>query len=135
MSVDYRLRPATTTIAEASDLKRIITAPVTARAGTHQTNVRFLNVALAALAISACTATSMAVARPTVSPDLSVVPTNCAARDTTQDVEFRISVEADSGELARWCRAVGGPVYVDVAAGGELPSFDDLVIVSWNAHL
>jgi hypothetical protein len=37
-------------------------------------------------------------------------------------------------ELARWCRAVGGPLFVN-AIESELPSLDDFVTVSWNAHL
>jgi endonuclease/exonuclease/phosphatase family metal-dependent hydrolase len=44
---------------------------------------------------------------------------------------------ADAGELSRWCRAVGNPVIVEapVATAALLPSLDDLVVVSWNAHL
>src|SRR5262245_29476535 len=115
MSVDYRLSPVTTTIADTADCSRILAAPVTARDGTHLTDVRFLNLAFAALAISACTATSVAVARPTLAPDATVPPATCAARAAGEDIEFRISVEADARELTRWCRAVGAPVYVEAS--------------------
>ena len=43
----------------------------------------------------------------------------------------------DSGELLRWCRAVGAPVFVarPVATVAALPGLNGLVVVSWNAHL
>ena len=39
--------------------------------------------------------------------------------------------------MSRWCRAVGSPVFVEAPAStaASLPSLDDLVVVSWNAHL
>ena len=37
-------------------------------------------------------------------------------------------------ELARWCRAVGGPLFVNAVAT-EPPALDEFVAVSWNAHL
>ena len=38
--------------------------------------------------------------------------------------------------MTRWCRAVGGPVYVpSPAVATAAPSIDELVFVSWNAHL
>lgn len=52
-------------------------------------------------------------------------------------VQWRRAIEADSRELSRWCRAVGSPVFVDMPSttSVEAPSLDELVIVSWNAHL
>lgn len=48
-----------------------------------------------------------------------------------------MSDEADARELSRWCRAVGAPVFVAAPATpiAEAPSLDELVLVSWNAHL
>src|ERR1043165_8340994 len=90
---------------------------------------------MAACAISACTATTMAVARPATIPtaanDLS-----CAARDASSAIPFRISDESDARELTRWCRAVGGPVYVpSPTVASPAPAIDELTFVSWNAHL
>ena len=52
-------------------------------------------------------------------------------------IEWRVSVEADARELSRWCRAVGNPVFVKApaAVSAEAPALDELVVVSWNAHL
>jgi endonuclease/exonuclease/phosphatase family metal-dependent hydrolase len=110
---------------------------VTGAALGHPRDVRLLHLVVCALAISACTATSLAVARPAVvvapAPDLS-----CAARQDSTGVNFQISVEADARELTRWCRAVGGPVLVEtpaVAATAMPPALDELAVISWNAHL
>ena len=93
-------------------------------------------VLIAALAIGAGTATSMAVARP-ASDDGIGISTSCAARDTQSSIDWHISDETDVGELSRWCRAVGAPVFVaDPAATHPTPpSLDELVVLSWNAHL
>lgn len=78
----------------------------------------------------------MAITLPTGVPAAGV-STTCSARDTSSTIEWQISRVSDAGELSRWCRAVGGPVFVDapVAAEAPLPSLDELVMVSWNAHL
>jgi endonuclease/exonuclease/phosphatase family metal-dependent hydrolase len=91
---------------------------------------------LAAIAVSACTATSMAVSRPVLAPDRTAPPT-CAARDETRVVAWHRSAEADARELSRWCRAVGAPVFVDAPAivPDTPPSLEELVVLSWNAHL
>jgi len=98
--------------------------------------VRFLNTLLAVAALSACTASSLAIARPATAP-ANPVSTTCPARDVSSPIEWQISDVADAGELSRWCRAVGNPVFVEapVAAAAPLPSLDELVLVSWNAHL
>ena len=98
--------------------------------------MRFLHVALAAILLSACTATSLAVDRPVVTPD-TTVDTSCAARNTAPLVRWQRAIEADARELSRWCRAVGGPIFVDApaVASVDTPSLDELVVLSWNAHL
>jgi endonuclease/exonuclease/phosphatase family metal-dependent hydrolase len=98
--------------------------------------VRFLHILIALMLLSACTATSMAIARPSTAPD-AAVPAACAARDTAPSVRWLISHEADASELSRWCRAVGNPVFVSAPAVAvePPPSLDELVVVSWNAHL
>ena len=97
--------------------------------------MRVLHILIAAVAISACTATSFAVARPAINPALSA-DSSCAAGGDGAGIEFQISDESDARELARWCRAVGGPVYVPApTVASPAPGIDELVFVSWNAHL
>jgi endonuclease/exonuclease/phosphatase family metal-dependent hydrolase len=97
--------------------------------------VRLLHIVIAAVAISACTATSFAVARP-ASAAMMPADVSCAARAGDPAIEFQISEEADTRELTRWCRAVGAPVYVGASAAGPVaPALDEIVFVSWNAHL
>ena len=106
---------------------------VTGGAGEHQTIVRLFYALIATAAVSACTATSFALTRR--APDIETTPvTGCAARLTPGPVDWRISDEADAVELSRWCRAVGPPVYQSLPAA-VAPPLDDLVIISWNAHL
>lgn len=78
----------------------------------------------------------MAIARPATTP-ADVVSTTCAARDVSSAIEWQISDVADANELSRWCRAVGNPVFVEAPAASArtLPTLDELVVVSWNAHL
>ena len=99
-------------------------------------DVRFLNTLFAIALLGACTASSMAIARPATIPT-PAVSTTCSARDVSPAIEWRISDAADAAELSRWCRAVGNPVFVEapVPAAAPLPSLDELVMVSWNAHL
>lgn len=64
----------------------------------------------------------------------------CAARAGTGSpvpVTWHVSSHEDLGELERWCRAVGRPVIVLSPPGGvdELPGPDDLVVLTWNAHM
>jgi endonuclease/exonuclease/phosphatase family metal-dependent hydrolase len=78
----------------------------------------------------------MAVARPSASSDIPV-SASCAAREAQTIIDWHISDETDSRELSRWCRAVGAPVFVaqPASATHAAPSLNDLVVVSWNAHL
>jgi len=98
--------------------------------------VRFLNTLLAITVLSACTASSLAIARPATAP-ANAVSTTCPARDVSSPIEWQTADVADAGELSRWCRAVGNPVFVEapIATAAPLPSLDELVMVSWNAHL
>ena len=78
----------------------------------------------------------MAVAPPASVP-ASAASTACPARDASSSIEWQISNVSDAAELSRWCRAVGGPVFVEapVATAAPLPFLDELVVMSWNAHL
>ena len=98
--------------------------------------MRFLQTLIAITALSACTATSLAIARPAAAPS-AAVPATCAARDASSSIQWRVSDIADARELSRWCRAVGSPVYVAAPAVPveKTPALDELVLVSWNAHL
>jgi endonuclease/exonuclease/phosphatase family metal-dependent hydrolase len=61
---------------------------------------------------------------------------SCGARENTWRIPFKISVEADASELARWCRAVGGPILVETPqVVSAAPSLDELAVITWNAHL
>jgi endonuclease/exonuclease/phosphatase family metal-dependent hydrolase len=88
--------------------------------------------ALASLATaSAWHASSSAQAGPT--------PTPCAARaakvnDVT--VHWFETPQDDAAELEQWCHGVGVPVVsVPATASTTAPPLDELVVVSWNAHL
>lgn len=91
---------------------------------------------IALTAVTACTATSMAIARPATTPG-SAVPSTCSAREVVSSIQWHVSDESDARELTRWCRAVGAPVFVaaPMVPVAEAPSLDELVLVSWNAHL
>ncbi len=48
-----------------------------------------------------------------------------------------VDASADAAALERWCRAVGPPVYQPSPAKSSHrpPALEDLVVVTWNAHL
>jgi endonuclease/exonuclease/phosphatase family metal-dependent hydrolase len=74
----------------------------------------------------------VALARPTApTPTTS---TQCDARDTASRVSWHAAEPTDAVELARWCRAVGAPLFVNATAGTP-PALDQFVTLSWNAHL
>jgi hypothetical protein len=57
--------------------------------------------------------------------------------DARVDVHW-IAPATDGAELDRWCRAVGPPLYIptpSTASHPEPPPIEDVVIVTWNAHL
>jgi endonuclease/exonuclease/phosphatase family metal-dependent hydrolase len=96
--------------------------------------VRYLYILIATAAVSACTATSFALTERT--PELETpAATSCASRGASEHIEWHISDEADGRELTRWCRAVGPPVYLSTITDAPVPALDDLVMLSWNAHL
>jgi endonuclease/exonuclease/phosphatase family metal-dependent hydrolase len=97
--------------------------------------VRVLQLLVAFAALSACTATSFAIARPSTIPD-SAVGSSCVSRESAPHLEWHVSDESDAGELSRWCRAVGTPVFVsEESPAVDLPPLEELVLLSWNAHL
>jgi endonuclease/exonuclease/phosphatase family metal-dependent hydrolase len=96
--------------------------------------VRSLYILIATAAVSACTATSFALTGR--SPQLDTRDAaSCASRSASAHIEWHISDEADGSELTRWCRAVGPPVYQSTVTDAPAPALDDLVVLSWNAHL
>jgi len=95
--------------------------------------VRLLYTVLAAISISAGTATSFALTRPDVSPAAPIA--TCTARDESYGVEWHSSDESETAELTRWCRAVGAPVIASGNRSDTTPALDELVVLSWNAHL
>jgi len=96
--------------------------------------VRICYALICALALTACTATTVAVSRIDTSPT-APLNTHCRARQAAPSIDWRISDAADEVELARWCRAVGAPVMVGAPQSTTAPQLDDLVVLSWNAHL
>lgn len=50
-------------------------------------------------------------------------------------MKWQISDEAHTAELSRWCNAVGAPVFFSPDSASAPPSLDELVVLSWNAHL
>jgi endonuclease/exonuclease/phosphatase family metal-dependent hydrolase len=59
--------------------------------------------------------------------------TGCGARAV---VHWIRGPQVDSEELDEWCRGVGLPLYRPApAATHDPPDIDDLVVVTWNAHL
>lgn len=91
----------------------------------------YISTCVVAVVLSACAASTVAL-------DPSAVPASaglqCDARDRL--LEWRASEPTDAAELARWCRAVGAPIFRSSAArADEPPELHELVVLSWNAHL
>jgi endonuclease/exonuclease/phosphatase family metal-dependent hydrolase len=59
----------------------------------------------------------------------------CAARATA--ISWHHAAQDDAVELERWCHAVGTPIVSNTSAGAGVapPALDDLVVLTWNAHL
>jgi endonuclease/exonuclease/phosphatase family metal-dependent hydrolase len=74
----------------------------------------------------------VALERPTTTS--ATTSTECLSRDIASQVSWHTAEPTDAVELARWCRAVGAPLFVNAAPGAP-PALDQLVTVSWNAHL
>jgi endonuclease/exonuclease/phosphatase family metal-dependent hydrolase len=92
--------------------------------------VRFLRLFVAIGAVSGCAASTVAIERP--APPTTAL-TSCSSR--TSQISWHPADPADAAELARWCRAVGPPVLSSASDAPPAPSLDELVTVSWNAHL
>jgi endonuclease/exonuclease/phosphatase family metal-dependent hydrolase len=64
----------------------------------------------------------------------------CAARERTigsASLHWIPAPDEDLDEVEQWCRGVGPPVYLPTPsqAADAPPDIEDLVIVTWNAHL
>ncbi len=95
--------------------------------------VRSLRFLVAIAAVSGCAATVVALERS--APSVSAGTATCPSRDEASRVRWHAGEPSDAPELARWCRAVGAPLFVTTAATGTPPPLDEFVTVSWNAHL
>ena len=93
--------------------------------------MKYAQILLAITAISACAASGAAIERPTADTNAAL---QCEARSSSATVQWHATEPTDAVELARWCRAVGRPLFVN-GADSEPPALDDFVTVSWNAHL
>lgn len=94
--------------------------------------MKFIQILLAITAISACAASGVALERPTSGGANAAL--QCEARHSSGGVQWHAAEPTDAIELARWCRAVGGPLFVN-AAEAQPPALDQFVTLSWNAHL
>jgi endonuclease/exonuclease/phosphatase family metal-dependent hydrolase len=100
----------------------------------HLKDVRFLRLFIAIAAVTGFAASTVALERPTAPTPTTV--TECASRDTASRVSWHAAEPTDAVELARWCRAVGAPLFVNATERvSSPPSLDELVTLSWNAHL
>ena len=76
----------------------------------------------------------MALERPSAPSPATI--TECASRDTASRVSWHAAEPTDAVELARWCRAVGAPLFVNAAPSVSTPpTLDEFITLSWNAHL
>ena len=93
--------------------------------------MRSLLLFLSAAAVTACTS---AFALQMNHEAATAGTPHCEAR--AHLAEWRTARDADAVELARWCRAVGGPVLSAFPhRTGQPPALEQLVTLSWNAHL
>lgn len=99
----------------------------------HQREVRSLRALLAVAAVSGCAVTAGALERPVAVT--STASTACASREADARVSWHAAEPSDAVELARWCRAVGAPVFVNVTGPAAPAPLDEFVTLSWNAHL
>jgi endonuclease/exonuclease/phosphatase family metal-dependent hydrolase len=63
----------------------------------------------------------------------------CSARQVTDEsppIHWHAGPIEDAEALDQWCRGVGTPIVEQIAVDpSSLPALDDLVVVTWNAHL
>ena len=89
---------------------------------------------LAIAAVAGFAASTVALEHPKPSNPAEV--TECASRDATSHVSWYAAEPTDAVELARWCRAVGAPLFVNASPSlSTPPALDEFVTLSWNAHL
>lgn len=101
----------------------------------HLKHVKLFYALIGAAALSACTATTLAANHNLLHPN-AALSLDCSARHASSEVEWRMGDVSDAAQLARWCRAVGAPLLVTAPSiTAEPPALDELVTVSWNAHL
>jgi len=99
--------------------------------------VKYAQILLAITAISACAASGAVVEQPAPATDAALT---CEARRSAV-VQWHAAEPTDAVEHDRWCRAVGGPLFVNTlvpktrANELELPALEEFVTLSWNAHL
>lgn len=73
--------------------------------------------------------------------ELELLESRCPARLAqleNQAVTWHQGSAGDGAELDRWCRAVGPPILIARPAAAlttSPPLLDELVMVTWNAHL
>ena len=96
--------------------------------------VTVIRLLIAIAAVSGFAASTVALEEPT--PPTPTTVTECASRDASSRVSWHAAEPTDAVELARWCRAVGAPLFVNAAPRVSTPPpLDEFVTLSWNAHL
>lgn len=96
--------------------------------------MRFLRLFVAIAAVAGCAASTAALEPPTApTPTTSA---QCHSRDAGSRVSWHAAEPTEAVELARWCRAVGAPLFVNSTPSVNAPpALDEFVTLSWNAHL
>lgn len=101
--------------------------------GDIQDKMRHVSFAL----LSICTA-AMLVAGVSSGQTPTAPFASCPARATVVGgvpVTWHQGRTTDAVELEQWCQAVGAPIFVQQPAVDQPPPLQDLVVVTWNAHL
>lgn len=96
--------------------------------------MQFLQVFVAIAAVCGFAASTVALERPSAPGPAAI--TECASRNEASHVSWHAAEPTDAVELARWCRAVGLPLFVNTPPTVSTPPpLDEFVTLSWNAHL
>jgi endonuclease/exonuclease/phosphatase family metal-dependent hydrolase len=86
--------------------------------------------------IAACAALQPACAARAAQVDAARLP--CAARlggPGTDSIEWVLGPSHDHSSLDRWCHGVGPAFVVNSPLSDASPALDELVVVTWNAHV